>query len=79
MTSISKIRWQCRRGMRELDELLSSYLENKYQETSDKEKIAFNELLELSDPELVKLLLTPYQCDVPLINEMVGKIKKTNL
>ena len=53
MTSISKIRWQCRRGMRELDELLSSYLENKYQETSDKEKIAFNELLELSDPELV--------------------------
>ena len=44
MTSISKIRWQCRRGMRELDELLSSYLENKYQETSDKEKIAFNKL-----------------------------------
>lgn len=79
MTSISKIRWQCRRGMRELDELLSSYLENKYQETSDKEKIAFNELLELSDPELVKLLLTSYQSDVPLINEIVGKIKKTKL
>jgi len=79
MTSISKIRWQCRRGMRELDELLSSYLENKYQETSDKEKIAFNKLLELSDNELVKLLLTPYQSDVPLINEMVGKIKKTKL
>ena len=79
MTSISKIRWQCRRGMRELDELLSSYLENKYQETSDKEKIAFNKLLELSDPELVKLLLTPYQSDVPQINEMVGKIKKTKL
>lgn len=79
MTSISRIRWQCRRGMRELDELLSSYLENKYQETSDKEKIAFNELLELSDPELVKLLLTPYQSDAPLINEMVSKIKKTKL
>ena len=79
MTSISKIRWQCRRGMRELDELLSSYLENKYQETSDKEKIAFNKLLELSDPELVKLFLTPYQSDAPLINEMVGKIKKTKL
>ena len=79
MTSISKIRWQCRRGMRELDELLSSYLENKYQETSDKEKIAFNKLLELSDPELVKLLLTPYQSYVPLINEMDGKIKKTKL
>ena len=76
MTSISKIRWQCRRGMRELDELLSGYLESSYQKISNEEKKAFNKLLELSDPELVKLLLTPYQSEDPQVNDMIKKIKK---
>lgn len=79
MTSISKIRWQCRRGMRELDELLSGYLESSYQKISNKEKKAFNKLLELSDPELVKLLLTPYQSEDPQVNDMIKKIKKLKL
>ena len=79
MTSISKIRWQCRRGMRELDELLSGYLESSYQKISNEEKKAFNKLLELSDPELVKLLLTPYQSEDPQVNDMIIKIKKLKL
>tara|TARA_B000000475_G_C15935073_1_gene422389 strand:+ start:295 stop:534 length:240 start_codon:yes stop_codon:yes gene_type:complete len=79
MTSISKIRWQCRRGMRELDELLSGYLESSYQKISNEEKKAFNKLLELSDPELVKLLLTPYQSEDPQVNDMIKKIKKLKL
>ena len=79
MTSISKIRWQCRRGMRELDELLSGYLKSSYQKISNEEKKAFNKLLELSDPELVKLLLTPYQSEDPQVNDMIKKIKKLKL
>ena len=79
MTSISKIRWQCRRGMRELDELLSGYIESSYQKISNEEKKAFNKLLELSDPELVKLLLTPYQSEDPQVNDMIKKIKKLKL
>ena len=79
MTSSSKIRWQCRRGMRELYELLSGYLESSYQKISNEEKKAFNKLLELSDPELVKLLLTPYQSEDPQVNDMIKKIKKLKL
>ena len=53
----SRIKWQCRRGMRELDELLNAYLENRYDDASDEEKAAFRRLLELSDPQLVGYLL----------------------
>ena len=30
-----QLRWQCRRGMRELDTLLSGYLEQRYADSSD--------------------------------------------
>tara|TARA_B100001063_G_C16345462_1_gene348859 strand:- start:261 stop:503 length:243 start_codon:yes stop_codon:yes gene_type:complete len=51
------LRWQCRRGMRELDELLLRYLEKRYPDASRDEKIAFREILELSDPELNSFFL----------------------
>ena len=72
--SNSKLRWQCRRGMRELDELMVSYLNDHYDVSSEKEKNAFEELLELSDPELIKLLLTAYKSEVKSINLLVQKI-----
>ena len=43
--------------MRELDELLLTYLDHHYDAACDTEKAAFNELLTLSDPELVSYLL----------------------
>jgi antitoxin CptB len=52
-----RLKWQCRRGMRELDVLLSGYLEQSYPASDDASKRAFRRLLELSDPELNALLL----------------------
>ncbi len=54
---LSRLRWQCRRGMRELDALLAGWLERRYAAASDAEKSAFQELLTVSDPELVGYLL----------------------
>lgn len=56
--SDARIRWQCRRGMRELDELLMTYFESVYGASSAREKAAFRELLSLPDPELAAYLLT---------------------
>jgi antitoxin CptB len=53
----SRLRWQCRRGMKELDQLLTSYLEDGYEAAGEADKAAFRALLELSDPELVGYLL----------------------
>ena len=54
---LARLRWQCRRGMRELDQLLCRYLELRYPDAGDAEKAAFAELLSLPDPELVGYLL----------------------
>ena len=58
----SRLRWQCRRGMRELDELLAAYLDCHYDGAPEHEKTAFRRLLALSDPELAGYLL---QREVP--------------
>ena len=52
-----RLRWQCRRGMKELDQLLVRYLDEQYATASENDKSAFHALLELSDPELVGYLL----------------------
>ncbi|MGI9235040.1 MAG: succinate dehydrogenase assembly factor 2 [Woeseiaceae bacterium] len=57
MSDESRLRWQCRRGMRELDELLLRYLENRYPIADDGEKAAFERVLQLADPELNGYLL----------------------
>ncbi|MCI0434330.1 MAG: succinate dehydrogenase assembly factor 2 [Gemmatimonadetes bacterium] len=49
---LSRLRWRCRRGMRELDELLLRYLEHRLPQATPRERDAFACLLELPDPEL---------------------------
>lgn len=52
----SKLRWRCRRGMRELDEAMLAYLENHYVEASDAERADFEALQDMQDPELFRLV-----------------------
>jgi antitoxin CptB len=54
---MSHLRWQCRRGMRELDELLLRYLDDNYESAGAAEKAAFQRLLSLSDAALMSYLL----------------------
>lgn len=53
----TRLRWQCRRGMRELDLLLGDWLERRYAGASERQKAVFRELLSLPDPELFGYLL----------------------
>lgn len=55
--TVSQMRWQCRRGMRELDELLVNYLEHAYPQAGGEQKQAFRALLALPDPKLIGYLL----------------------
>lgn len=52
MSDTGRLRWRCRRGMRELDQLLGWYLEERYAHADGAIKAAFAELLEQPDPEL---------------------------
>ena len=53
----ARLRWQCRRGMRELDTLLTRYLSKAYALADEDERAAFRDLLTLSDPELASYFL----------------------
>ncbi len=54
---IGKLRWRCRRGMKELDLLTLGYLEQHYLEASAEELQAFAALLELQDPLLMSYMV----------------------
>ena len=58
MNDMAKLRWQCRRGMKELDILLEHYLTEIYPNTNALEQARFLELLNLEDDELLRVLLT---------------------
>jgi antitoxin CptB len=46
------MRWRCRRGMRELDRILESFVDGHYRTLSAVEKSTFAQFLELPDPDL---------------------------
>ena len=53
MTEIARLRWQCRRGCKELDLLLNGYLENCYGSATKEDQAYFRHLIKLDDAELL--------------------------
>jgi antitoxin CptB len=54
---MSRLRWRCRRGMRELDVMLTRYLDRVWASASSTERDAFVQLVELQDPDLFGYLV----------------------
>jgi antitoxin CptB len=52
-----RLAWRCRRGMKELDLLLTGYLRDRWLQASPREKAAFERILELPDPLLAAYLM----------------------
>ncbi|HSN17458.1 MAG TPA: succinate dehydrogenase assembly factor 2 [Gammaproteobacteria bacterium] len=52
MSDTARLKWKCRRGMKELDLLLERYLDTRYPGADAAEQGAFRELLDMQDPEL---------------------------
>jgi antitoxin CptB len=72
---LPRLRWRCRRGMRELDQLLLRYLDRCWSESSDGERGVFLRLLECEDDTLWRWfmgLAAPEQED---LDELVGRIR----
>jgi antitoxin CptB len=54
---LARLRWRCRRGMRELDVVFQRYLEQRYALAPAAEQRAFESLVELQDPQLLAYLM----------------------
>ena len=50
LQELGRLRWRCRRGMRELDELLRRYVDERYAHASSEHQEAFRALLDAPDP-----------------------------
>jgi antitoxin CptB len=71
-----RLRWQCRRGMLELDLLLHTFLDNGFAKLNNAERDAFVELLNTQDQELLELLMGRNTHKDVSINEIVKKIRQ---
>jgi len=49
---LRRLRWRCRRGMRELDQLLGRYLDREWRQSSHAERGIFLRLLSAEDDKL---------------------------
>ena len=66
-----RLRWACRRGMLELDVLFMPFVEEAYDQLTDKDKAVFERLLEGQDPELFAWFMGDEVCEDEELNTMV--------
>lgn len=72
-------RWQCRRGMLELDLLLNNFVDKKSDALSRPQRQAFELLLTYPDQTLLDLLLGNAISSDPAIAALVQQIQTTPL
>ena len=71
MAELDRVRWQCRRGMLELDLILARFLETYYSGLTAGQRTAFKSLLEWSDNDLWDLISGQAQ---PAPGELAGVV-----
>lgn len=76
MAENSRLRWLCRRGMKELDLVMTRYLDTQYSQASETEKESFRDLLALPDPDLYSLLLGRQTASASRIESLARTIRK---
>lgn len=69
----ARLRWQCRRGMLELDLMLESFVEKCYADLPVKTKKAFHQLLNCQDQILLDYLMGQ---DVPTDKDVADVAKQ---
>ena len=73
---MARLRWRCRRGMRELVVLLTRYLEHTFPGTSAAERAVFVQLLELPDPDLFGYLVGRTSPAEATEREIIARIRR---
>lgn len=71
-----KLEWQCRRGMLELDVILSPFLSQHFDNLSGVQQQAFVELLSHPDPDIYTWVMGFGQCEHAFLGEILAKIRQ---
>ncbi|HZX77816.1 succinate dehydrogenase assembly factor 2 [Lysobacter sp.] len=70
---LRRLRWRCRRGMRELDQLFERYLDRAWRQASEHERAVFLRLLEIEDDKLWHWFMGH---EVPADAELAGLVDR---
>ena len=75
MIPLAKLRWQCRRGTKELDFLLLRYVDLEYALADTQEKALFMQLLALEDDQLIDILLGYLVMETAEMKALIKKVR----
>jgi antitoxin CptB len=73
---LGKLRWRCRRGIKELDVLLLRYVEEQYREAPSADQEAFRALLDAPDPLIYAYCLGGERPTSPLLSNVIQRITR---
>ncbi len=74
---LRKLRWRCRRGMRELDQLFERWLAHGWKQASEAERGVFLRLLDCEDDRLWRWFLgheTPHDVEIASLIARIGNL-----
>ena len=72
---MDKLRWRCRRGMKELDQLMLRYLDLYYADVSEAHKNAFKQLLNYEEPDLYGYFSARLVADDSYLEDVIKAIQ----
>lgn len=72
----SKLSWQCRRGMLELDVILMPFLAQHYDQLNAQQQSEFELLLNEADPDLYTWIMGFGECENPQLRTSVKIIRE---
>jgi len=75
MSERARLRWLCRRGTKELDLLLTRFLDEAWEDAPPATRAAFGRLLEFQDPDLYALLTGRSDAADPELADVVQRIR----
>ncbi len=73
--TINRLRWRCRRGTRELDRLLTWYLDTRYLTRDAAAQNAFADLLDAQDPDVWDWIMGRSRSSHPAVQNIVDDIR----
>jgi len=74
-TELKKLRWRCRRGMRELDQLFGRYLDRNWAQAPAEEREVFLYLLDCEDDKLWRWFMGYETCPDARPAELISRIR----
>ena len=74
-TELKKLRWRCRRGMRELDRLFDRYLDLRWGQAPAAERAVFLRLLDCEDDKLWRWFMGYEACPDAELSSLIERIR----